>query len=485
MIFRSIPNKNSKINIYPPVSIKSGHTLAIDLTCCYVLGSGRNSYGRAFDILKKTIGVCGNMNFNNNYASFNGGSPSSIDLTGIDRMGGDYSVVFYIRPSQVDGGFNDFSICRDWSGTNRNYLIRIVSSQIQLLNGDGATSQEVSPLITTGNLIGVNKWVYVVATRKDRLLSIYLNGILNAQTTGVYDGGPTFNNVYFGADNTKLAGYGFYGRASYFYYYKRALSPKEVAILYANPFIFLGTNSNKYFFQLSSGSINATATPSLATATILSFQPSVSFSQSQIASPSLASVSITPFTAVETFNSSNTALPSLSTASITAFQATASFSGQGTVTALPSLASMSIEAQTATDSFYSNAIASPSLSTSTILSYQPSISFSQSQIALPSLSIASITTFTATASTNASITASPSVSFLSILLNNPTVSFQSSRIASPSLSSISINPFTATATSGITGAVTIPYRLESLMEKQINKESRINKYINIESTLVN
>jgi len=211
----------------------------------------------------------------------------------------------------------------------------------------------------------------------------------------------------------------------------------------------------------SSSSVSSIATPSLASVSLLINSATQAFNSSATATPSVATVSILPQTATQVYTASKTASPSLAEASIVVFSATAVFSGAGIVIALPSLASISI--------------------TSPI----PLQTFSASRIASPSLSSVSITAYTPAVSSGAVVTASPSTSFLSILLNSPTVSFQSNIIASPSVSLISINPYSATATFGVSGQITTPYRLESLMEKQINKESRINKYINIESTLVN
>ena len=162
------------------------------------------------------LGKCYNFN----------GSTSCINIT--------YSEI----PNILNG---DFSICM-WIYNNDNGGRSILFGSYALTGGffnlEKQTNNKIrfywngSPDYNPGNaVLTTSAWTHLIITRKDTLISIYINGVLTDQGTYTLSTVPSTNVNYRLGRDSRSDATAFNGKMNDFRLYSHALSPKEIEIL--------------------------------------------------------------------------------------------------------------------------------------------------------------------------------------------------------------------------------------------------------------
>ncbi len=157
--------------------------------------------------------------------SFNG-STSCINIT--------YSEI----PNILNG---DFSICM-WIYNNDNGGRSILFGSYGLTGGffnlEKQTNNKIrfywngNPDYNPGNaVLTTSAWTHLIVTRKDTLISVYINGVLTDQGTYTLSTVPSTNVNYRLGRDYRSDGTAFNGKMNDFRIYDHALSPNEIEIL--------------------------------------------------------------------------------------------------------------------------------------------------------------------------------------------------------------------------------------------------------------
>ena len=186
--------------------------------------SGKGNNGTLTNGPTKTIGEVGqalNFDGNNDYISL----PSTVP-----RVSGTFSISAWVNPSTLTpatGG--EAYVISDWLASGKNYILRQYNSTIELLVGNGSTSQDAS---LYAGALSVGKWTHVVAVVNGTSHTLYIDGVNSGQATGSYSGGVTANSMNIGGTNGGTVTALFKGSLDEVRVYNRALSASEIWGLY-------------------------------------------------------------------------------------------------------------------------------------------------------------------------------------------------------------------------------------------------------------
>lgn len=210
---------------HSPRIVTSGLVLALD-------AADQNSYPGSGTTWTDMSGNAYNGTLTNGptFSSANGGiftfdgSTQYVSLpSSLTRLSTNYSISMWINPSTVSASPY---LTSDWNGPGRNYLFSQVNNKIQLLIGNGTTSQDAaqqSNLSLTANTWYNTAFVVIGTTH-----IIYINGILDNSAVGSYSGGITSNARNIATSVSPIASDCFNGKISSTLIYNRALSTAEI-----------------------------------------------------------------------------------------------------------------------------------------------------------------------------------------------------------------------------------------------------------------
>src|SRR2546423_8001787 len=146
-----------------------------------------------------------------------------VRFTGLDSSGnsasGDQSVIF--TQNSRSGDFEGFDLGKGRSGGN-DFFRFIVSS-----------SAGVSAEIHSATLIATGVWYHIAAVRGSNFTQLYVNGQMERQTNVSF--AQDYGNLplYFGTTGQSYWDHRFKGNLDEVAIYNRALSPNEIAAIYA------------------------------------------------------------------------------------------------------------------------------------------------------------------------------------------------------------------------------------------------------------
>jgi uncharacterized protein (TIGR02145 family) len=147
---------------------------------------------------------------------------TSLDFTG------EISVSVWINPSQVN--IEQQTISSKGGGWSRaGWLLTLINDKVRWHLGDG-TSEAI---FDTETSIPANKWSHIVATWKDGVMSVYINGVLD-NASASWAGGLVSNTYdHYIGKNDNIDFY-FNGMIDDERVYSRAIDDLEILQLYAN-----------------------------------------------------------------------------------------------------------------------------------------------------------------------------------------------------------------------------------------------------------
>lgn len=147
---------------------------------------------------------------------------TSLDFTG------EISLSVWINPSQVN--IEQQTISSKGGGWNRaGWLLTLMNDKIRWHLGDGTTEA----LFDTEKSIPANKWSHVVATWKDGVMSVYINGELDNASASWAVGLVSNTYDYYIGKNDYIDNY-FNGLVDDQRVYSRAIDQSEILQLYTN-----------------------------------------------------------------------------------------------------------------------------------------------------------------------------------------------------------------------------------------------------------
>ena len=210
---------------HSPKIVTNGLVLALD-------AADQNSYpgsGTTWNDMSGN-GNTGTLTNTPTYSSTNSGtftfdgSTQYVSLpSSLTRLNTNYSISMWINPSTIS--VSPY-LTSDWNGPGRNYLFYQVNNKIQLLIGNGTTSQDAAQ---QSNLsLVANTWYNTAFVVIGTTHIIYINGILDNSTIGSYSGGITSNARNIATSVSPIASDCFNGKISSTLMYNRSLSSTEI-----------------------------------------------------------------------------------------------------------------------------------------------------------------------------------------------------------------------------------------------------------------
>jgi hypothetical protein len=229
---------NSEYNYKPPIgsSINWNHQLSQGLIACYIFNE--ISTIRCYD-----LSIYSGFGTLTNGATYNPTSGGTIFFDGVNDyiainsppaiISSELSIEVWVRTSITT---QTMVVGSSGGGI---YINRFTTTGKVLAFFDGTTSNN-SAADESNISVNDNKWHCIIATNKNNVTSLYIDGKLDKQysDTLTFINGTNYLGTNFGA------GQYYSGNISKFSLYNRALSDEEIKSLYENPYQFVSHQSS-------------------------------------------------------------------------------------------------------------------------------------------------------------------------------------------------------------------------------------------------
>ena len=393
--------------------------------------------------------------------SINCGSKSVLDNLPV----GKFSVACLIYPRTEGEGAAGVALWKDASNVGWRIDFFSTGTNALRLYMHAATGGTDCRRVANNSTILLNSWSSLIVTfagvwTSASGIKIYINGKEVGYQSTIDGAGSVKDdsgaNFHIGADNANTATSDAL-IANVMVWRNRVLNPTEIKKLYSEPNILLLRNKRNVFFVTVAGGVSSTATPSISLITVLVNAPTVLVSKSSIATPSIASVSVLVDAPTTLISNNATATPAIAISSVIVNIPAILISNSAITT--PAVALVTVQVNTAVASVLIIQIASPLLAQVTIIINSPVININNNAIANPDISI------------------------ISIGINAPIVTIVRHATATAILTTITISLLSPTITIVSVSGIADIIILLSQIEKIINSNSRITKFMNNNSLI--